>query len=186
MAQRSLLRGVGTAALGLLVLASCATLGESQAIAREPVVKGQNSCAGVPVTDQQSGMFDAKTLAAVKPIERREGKQMYWRPVGAEVLLWAKPGQSPEWLQRVAACKQAQAAVTGGSGVSPLAVDNAQVSVTRAGPMLSVRITAPTAREAREIQQRALALLPTGSAEVEIGAERGRSVATTPPAVTMD
>ena len=115
------------------------------------------ACAGVPDALRAGSLLHDRTVLAVRPLARRVGKQMWWKPQGAEILIAPQAGDSAPWLRRVLRCQLASAADDMRRG-SPVAVARSEVSLHPAGDAFALRITTDRRDNAREILQRARSL----------------------------
>ena len=132
------------------------------------------ACRGVPDPERYDwlGMNrqDIVAVQEVKSEERMTSSLVYVPPdrrAGARVLLAARPGETAEWIQRIAECHIAWSTVRGasqGGGSSALDVKGAEVRVSSTGDAFAVEITSTDVRVAQEILRRAWTLLADSSA----------------------
>src|SRR5205085_12585731 len=102
------------------------------------------------------------TVQEIKPQERMSETEPPDDRAGARLVLVPRPGMTAEWLQRVAECHVARNAARGVPVAthSPLDVSGAAVLVSSNGNGFSVDVTSSDPKVAREILQRARALVP--------------------------
>lgn len=126
----------------------------------------ERACYGVPASQWDgSPLLAAQTLRGVQEIKPEtpvsEAETVVPR-AGARLLLRATPGMTAEWMQRIAECHMAQVAAAPPWTLtsSPLDVKGAMVAVQSSGDGFTVDITSPDVKVARDILNRAKALVP--------------------------
>jgi hypothetical protein len=136
------------------------------ALAQPPSAVIERACYGVPASQWDgSPILAAQTLRGVQEIKPdapvSEAETVVPR-AGARLLLRATPGMTAEWMQRIAECHMAQVAAAPPWTLtsSPLDVKGALVSVQSSGDGFTVDITSPDIKVARDILNRAKALVP--------------------------
>jgi hypothetical protein len=117
----------------------------------------RTACYGVSDADRDSGPFARE--ASVTGIEVVRDRGVFpkgpLQPVGVSVYLRAESGMTQQWLGRLVACHMAHVAVVGGdTRHSPLAVPNADVTVSSTQVGFRVTITSHDRDVARSVVDR--------------------------------
>ena len=154
---------VGSAAWGENV--ALGTNGKSPAAQYAAIA--DDLCVGVPAKERELGLLAYReNIISMAPLneDRYLGKAKYIQTVGVAVKLRATPGISVPWLERVNGCHVALVASGrlpgNASSADPFVLSGTTVGASEvyAGFVLSVR--GPNYDAAREIMQRAYALIP--------------------------
>ena len=145
-----------------------------RAHAAPPAAQIPTACRDVPDQDRYDWLAmtrqDIVAVQEVKSGEPMVSSLVYVPPdrrAGARVLLAARPGETAEWIQRIAECHIAWSTVRGnpqGGASSALDVKGAAVHVSSTGDAFAVEITSTDVRAAQEILRRVRALLVASSA----------------------
>jgi hypothetical protein len=146
----------------------------SRAHAAPPAAQIPAACRGVPDPERYDWLVmnrqDIVSVQEVKSEEPMVSSLVYVPPdrrAGARVLLAARPGETAEWIQRIAECHIAWSTVRAysqGGASSALDVKGAAVHVSSTGDAFVVEITSTDVRAAQEILRRVRALLVDSSA----------------------
>ena len=91
----------------------------------------------------------ASDVVAVQPIRRRQGKQMTYRTLGADVLVTARRGDSAPWLRQLVMCRLSDGWLSEFSGDGDV-----DVKVFGVGSEFVVRVTSPVANQGRALAQK--------------------------------
>jgi len=151
-----------TCLVGLLVLGV-----QGAASADTPLPRDAAACRGVPETEWDgSPLVNESQIRSVQEIKSEAPVSEMETVVprgGARILLRAEPGQTAEWLQRIANCHMLRVAAAPAWTLttSPLDVKGALVSVQSSGDSFAVDITSPDVKVARDILARARGLQPS-------------------------
>jgi hypothetical protein len=145
-----------------------------RAHAAPPAAPIPAACRSVPDQERYDWLaMNRQDIVAVQEVKSREpmvSSLVYVPPdrrAGARVLLTARPGETAEWIQRIAECHIARSTVRGypqGGTSSALDVKGAAVRVSSTGDAFAVEITSTDVDAAREILRRVRALLVDSSA----------------------
>ena len=156
---------------GLLLVGLIAITPRAQAA--PPAAQISATCRGVPDPERYDWLsVNRQDIVAVEEIKSGEpmASSLEYVPpdrrAGARLLLAARPGETAEWIQRIAECHIAWNAALGypqGGTSSALDVEGAVVHVNSRGDAFAVEITSTDVRAAREILRRVRALLVTSS-----------------------
>jgi hypothetical protein len=114
-------------------------------------------CYGVSDTDRDLGPFARTDGVTGVEVVRDHGvfPKGALQPVGVSVYLRAESGMTQQWLGRVVACHMAHVAVVGQeTRPSPLAVPNAEVTVSSTQVGFRVTITSKDGEAARNVVER--------------------------------
>lgn len=117
------------------------------------------ACAGLTDHERRTPLLAREDIVAVRKLEERRGKQMYWQLDGAEVYLRTERDLGRARVARVARCQMSNPDPTRRAH-DPLAVAGAQLKVLSADTAYVLQITAADPEQAREILRRAQALAP--------------------------
>jgi len=158
-----------TIAKGLLLVGLIAITLRAQAAS--PLARSPAACLGVPDAERYVWLVtNRQDIVAVQEVKLQEPMVYSVAPdphAGARILLAARPGETAEWLQRIAECHIAWNSARGypqGGASSALDVEGAVVQVSSTGDAFAVEITSTDVRAVREILRRVRALLVTSSA----------------------
>ncbi|HVZ73806.1 MAG TPA: hypothetical protein VHJ20_15610 [Polyangia bacterium] len=128
------------------------------------------ACHGVRDADSQIGLFtDARNIVRYQRLTPRQPAsetETAESRGGVRIFLTARPGMTPEWLQRIAECHIAReiAKRYQDATQSPLDVPGITVSVTSTGDGFAVDLLADTAKAADELVRRTTRVAkPAGS-----------------------
>jgi len=146
-----------------------------RAHAAPPAAQIPTACRDVPDQDRYDWLaMNRQDIVAVQEVKSGEpmvSSLVYVPPdrrAGARVLLAARPGETAEWIQRIAECHIAWSTVRDypqkGGASSALDVKGASVRVSSTGDAFAVEITSTDVRAAQEILRRVRALLVASSA----------------------
>lgn len=119
-------------------------------------------CAGLPEeVRKQNVLEDATSVRRAETLSRTTGRQRTKTPTGAAIEVSAKPGVTPQWLERVARCQAADYAAgiaDEGASSNPLAVDDISVQVQPKGDAFIVLVESDDRESAEEVSRRAKSL----------------------------
>jgi hypothetical protein len=158
-----------TSLLGASVLALANGCAHAPGVASDPVAIHESAaaarCMGLDEVARRSGPFTNDVeIADVGPLRVRlpGDKLVRYESRGAMIVIQARPGVTPEWLERLSLCHMAFATRTGSADASlawsPLAVEDVRVAVVPAAASFVLEIEAPSTESARIVLERALSL----------------------------
>jgi len=123
----------------------------------------EEACAEVPAADRDFGPLAPRgRISSVEPLSERPHPKEFAQLSGAAVYLRAAPGLTQEWLSHVLTCHIAHHALVGDrapDASSPLFVADARIAVSSTGDGFRIAITTSDVDGAREIIERARALV---------------------------
>jgi hypothetical protein len=123
----------------------------------------QAACAEVSDTDRDQGPFaHRERITDVELLRDRPYPKEMLQPAGVAIYMRASAGLTEQWLGHVLECHLAHHAVVGSQAVgrpSPLLVNDARVSLSSTLDGFRIAITARDVSAAREIIERAQALV---------------------------
>jgi hypothetical protein len=145
---------------------------EHLAAARKLRDEEQFACVNVPDAERQQGpLANPDRIAGVEIVKDKDPvyPKAPERAAGIAVYVRAEPGLTEQWLGRVLECHLAHVAVVGAAGSSPLAVEDAKVSVSSTPAGFRVTITSKDSDTVRALVQKGQIL--AGNSSLKLASE---------------